>query len=203
MSGEEVVRFLSSPSTSSSRMIFSPRPSSSRRDSGSRGRVEGEARGGALASRFSERRRGRVTTRLSSAPLSVGWPLPVPDRRAGSPTRCARSPCVPGRPRQIGAAPGAKDINYNWMEPARTIKIRVDQDPTRLVGLSSQDLAQALNTGPDRRDSHADAQRHLSRRRAGTRPRPSSACRWPPSERFPDPAVERTDCSPEPDRLRR
>jgi multidrug efflux pump subunit AcrB len=31
------------------------------------------------------------------------------------------------------------------MEPARTVRIRVDQDQTRLLGLSSQDLAQALN----------------------------------------------------------
>jgi multidrug efflux pump len=32
------------------------------------------------------------------------------------------------------------------MEPARTLRIRVDQDRARLVGLSSQDLALALNT---------------------------------------------------------
>src|SRR4029077_5370654 len=36
--------------------------------------------------------------------------------------------------------------NYNWMEPARTVRIRVDQDQARLLGLSSQDLAQAINT---------------------------------------------------------
>src|SRR3984957_4150490 len=32
------------------------------------------------------------------------------------------------------------------MEPARTVKIRVDQDQARLLELSSEDLAQALNT---------------------------------------------------------
>src|SRR5690348_10982779 len=32
------------------------------------------------------------------------------------------------------------------MEPARTVRIRVDQDQARLLGLSSQDLALALNT---------------------------------------------------------
>ena len=32
------------------------------------------------------------------------------------------------------------------MEPARTIRIKVDQDQARLLGLSSEDLAQALNT---------------------------------------------------------
>ena len=42
--------------------------------------------------------------------------------------------------------PGARNVNYNWMEPARTVRIRVDQDQARLLGLSSEDLAQALNT---------------------------------------------------------
>ena len=46
----------------------------------------------------------------------------------------------------IGSAPGARNVNYNWMEPARTVRIRVDQDQARLLGLSSQDLAQSLNT---------------------------------------------------------
>ena len=32
------------------------------------------------------------------------------------------------------------------MEPARTVRIRVDQDQARLLGLSSQELAQSLNT---------------------------------------------------------
>ena len=42
--------------------------------------------------------------------------------------------------------PGARNVNYNWMEPARTVRIRVDQDQARLLGLSSETLAQALNT---------------------------------------------------------
>ncbi|HEX3417445.1 MAG TPA: efflux RND transporter permease subunit, partial [Stellaceae bacterium] len=40
---------------------------------------------------------------------------------------------------------GAENVNYNWMEPARTIRIRVDQDQARLLGLSSQQLALSLN----------------------------------------------------------
>jgi multidrug efflux pump subunit AcrB len=46
----------------------------------------------------------------------------------------------------MGAAPGARNVNYNWMQPARTVRIRVDQDQARLLGLSSQDLAQSLNS---------------------------------------------------------
>jgi len=46
----------------------------------------------------------------------------------------------------VGGNPDAANVNYNWMEPARTVRIRVDQDKARLLGLSSRDLAQSLNT---------------------------------------------------------
>ncbi|MBS1164598.1 MAG: family transporter [Proteobacteria bacterium] len=36
-------------------------------------------------------------------------------------------------------------INYDWMEPERTIQIHVDQDQARLLGLSSQQVSQAIN----------------------------------------------------------
>ncbi|GAA0604314.1 efflux RND transporter permease subunit [Craurococcus roseus] len=73
----------------------------------------------------------------------VGWPLQY---RVSGPE--------PGQVREIafrvaqavGAGAAVRNVNYNWMEPARTMRIQVDQDRARLVGLSSQDLAQALNT---------------------------------------------------------
>ncbi|HBZ70225.1 MAG TPA: ACR family transporter, partial [Deltaproteobacteria bacterium] len=46
----------------------------------------------------------------------------------------------------LGSAPGARNVNYNWMEPSRTVRIQVDQDQARLLGLSSQDLALSLNS---------------------------------------------------------
>jgi multidrug efflux pump len=73
----------------------------------------------------------------------VGWPLqyrvsgPDPDQVRTLAFKVAE---------ELGSAPGAANVNYNWMEPARTIRIRVDQDQARLLGLSSQDLAQSLNT---------------------------------------------------------
>ena len=45
----------------------------------------------------------------------------------------------------VGLAPGAVNVNYNWMQPGRTIKVRVDQDQARLLGLSSQEVALAVN----------------------------------------------------------
>jgi multidrug efflux pump subunit AcrB len=39
-----------------------------------------------------------------------------------------------------------RKVNFDWMEPARMVRIRVDQDQARLLGLSSQALASVLNT---------------------------------------------------------
>ena len=36
--------------------------------------------------------------------------------------------------------------NFDWIEPARQVRIRIDQDEARLLGLSSQALASVLNT---------------------------------------------------------
>jgi multidrug efflux pump subunit AcrB len=72
----------------------------------------------------------------------VGWPLqyrvsgPDPEKVRGIALQAA----------QIVAADGTvQKVNYNWFEPARTVQIRVDQDQARLLGLSSQELAQTLN----------------------------------------------------------
>ena len=73
----------------------------------------------------------------------VGWPLqyrvsgPQPDQVRAIAFKVADI---------LGADPDAWNVHYNWMEPARTVRIRVDQDEARLLGLSSQDLAQSLNT---------------------------------------------------------
>ena len=73
----------------------------------------------------------------------VGWPLQY--RVTGPDSERVRA--IAFDVAQImGSDPAAANVNYNWMEPARTIRIRVDQDQARLLGLSSQDLAQSLNT---------------------------------------------------------
>ena len=40
----------------------------------------------------------------------------------------------------------ARRVNFDWMEPGRKVRIRVDQDQARLLGLSSQSIAAVLNT---------------------------------------------------------
>ncbi|MBV8111646.1 MAG: efflux RND transporter permease subunit, partial [Hyphomicrobiales bacterium] len=72
----------------------------------------------------------------------VGWPLqyrvkgPDADQVRAIGFRVAEA---------LGSAAGAANINYNWMDPGRTVRIKVDQDQARLVGLNSQDLALWLN----------------------------------------------------------
>ena len=72
----------------------------------------------------------------------VGWPIQYrvsgrdPDEVRKIASRLAEL---------VGSAPGAVNVNYNWMQPGRTIKIRIDQDQARLLGLSSQEVALAVN----------------------------------------------------------
>ena len=46
----------------------------------------------------------------------------------------------------VAANPKAEKVNFDWIEPARQVRIRIDQDEARLLGLSSQALASVLNT---------------------------------------------------------
>jgi multidrug efflux pump subunit AcrB len=45
----------------------------------------------------------------------------------------------------LGANTQVKDVNFDWIEPSRKVRISIDQDQARLLGLSSQALAQVLN----------------------------------------------------------
>ena len=73
----------------------------------------------------------------------VGWPLQY--RVSGVDPEQVRAIAF-NVARILNDDPSARNVNYNWMEPARTVRIRVDQDQARLLGLSSEVLAQALNT---------------------------------------------------------
>jgi multidrug efflux pump subunit AcrB len=41
---------------------------------------------------------------------------------------------------------GVRDVNFDWMEPGRQVRIRIDQDQLRRLGLSSAAVASVLNT---------------------------------------------------------
>jgi multidrug efflux pump len=73
----------------------------------------------------------------------VGWPLQY--RVSGVEPEQVRAIAF-NVAKILNDDPSARNVNYNWIEPARTVRIRVDQDQARLLGLSSEALAQALNT---------------------------------------------------------
>ena len=73
----------------------------------------------------------------------VGWPLQY--RVSGTAPEQVRGIAFDVA-KLLSDASGARNVNYNWMEPARTVRIKVDQDQARLLGLSSAALSQALNT---------------------------------------------------------
>jgi multidrug efflux pump len=85
-----------------------------------------------------------VVSRLSALELGppVGWPLQY---RVSGPE--------PARVREIAyklsdiiaGDSRTEKISFDWIEPQRTLRMRVNQDQTRLLGVSSQVLAQSLS----------------------------------------------------------
>ena len=73
----------------------------------------------------------------------VGWPLQY---RVSGPD--------PSRVREIAfrlsevlaGHPDTRSINFNWIEPIRVLRVQVNQDEARILGVSSNDIAQTLNT---------------------------------------------------------
>ena len=87
----------------------------------------------------------QVVGRVSPLELGppVGWPVQY--RVLGQdPTRLR--PIAMQLADLIAANPGTRRTNFDWMEPERELHIRVDQEQARLLGLSSQAVATALNT---------------------------------------------------------
>ncbi len=45
----------------------------------------------------------------------------------------------------LGSDPWARQVNFDWIEPARVIRVHVDQDKARLLGVNSEELSGFLN----------------------------------------------------------
>jgi multidrug efflux pump subunit AcrB len=73
----------------------------------------------------------------------IGWPLQY--RVSGPDLNEVRD--IAFQVAQVVATDGrAQRINFDWTEPARQVRIRIDQDQARLLGLSSSSIAAKLNT---------------------------------------------------------
>jgi multidrug efflux pump subunit AcrB len=102
-----------------------------------------------------ERLRGKLETVLAEEfpgavgriyPLELGPPVgwPVQYRVSGQDMDEVREIAL--RLAQVMAtSPDVRRINFDWNEPARQVRIRVDQDEARRLGLSSATLAAVLN----------------------------------------------------------
>ncbi|NUU42636.1 efflux RND transporter permease subunit [Tardiphaga robiniae] len=84
-------------------------------------------------------------TRVSPLELGppVGWPVQY---RVSGPDAGMVREIAFKLAQVIAANPQANGVNFDWIEPARQVRIRVNQDKARLLGLSSQALAGVLNT---------------------------------------------------------
>ena len=84
-------------------------------------------------------------SRVSALELGppVGWPVQY---RVSGPDASKVREIAFKVAQLIAANPKAEKINFDWIEPSRQVRIRVDQDEARLLGLSSQALASVLNT---------------------------------------------------------
>ncbi len=92
-----------------------------------------------LAEEFPE-----VVARVSPLELGppVGWPVQY---RVSGPDKDAVARIALEVAQVVGANPETRHINYDWIEPARKLRVRVDQDQARRVGLSSATLGSVLN----------------------------------------------------------
>jgi multidrug efflux pump subunit AcrB len=85
-----------------------------------------------------------VVTRLSALELGppVGWPLQY---RVSGPEPAQVREIAYKLAAVVATDPRTEKISFDWIEPQRTLRMRVDQDQARLLGVSSQVLAQALS----------------------------------------------------------
>jgi multidrug efflux pump subunit AcrB len=72
----------------------------------------------------------------------VGWPLQY--RVSGPDIEQVREIAM-RLAQTVATSAGARHVNFDWMEPSRQLRIRVDQDQARMLGLSSQAVATLLN----------------------------------------------------------
>ncbi len=84
-----------------------------------------------------------LVTRI--APLELGPPVgwPVQYRVSGPDVEKVRDIAL-ALAAKIGENPSATRINFDWIEPSREVRVKIDQDKARLLGLSSRTLANAL-----------------------------------------------------------
>ena len=86
----------------------------------------------------------QVQPRISPLELGppVGWPLKF--RVSGADPMKVRE-IAQNFASLLGKTPNARNINFDWNEPSKVVRVEVDQDRARALGISSQTLSQTIN----------------------------------------------------------
>jgi len=86
-----------------------------------------------------------LVSRVSTLELGppVGWPVQY---RISGPEISQVRDIALKLAQVVAANQQVVHVNFDWFEPARQVRIQIDQDEARLLGLSSQALAGVLNT---------------------------------------------------------
>ena len=104
------------------------------KDVAARERLHDAARDGPCRT-IPQRGRARVAARAWAAGRLAGA---VSCQRSGPDAGARHRIAVAGI---VAGDADARHVNFDWMEPARMVRINIDQDQARLLGLSSQALA--------------------------------------------------------------
>ncbi|MGB7619537.1 MAG: efflux RND transporter permease subunit, partial [Pseudolabrys sp.] len=86
-----------------------------------------------------------LVSRVSTLELGppVGWPVQY---RVNGPEIAQVRDIALKLAQVVAKNPQVVHVNFDWFEPARQVRIQIDQNEARLLGLSSQALAGVLNT---------------------------------------------------------
>ena len=86
----------------------------------------------------------QVLARVSPLELGppVGWPLKF---RISGPDPMKVRELAQSFASVLGNSPNAHNINFDWNEPSKVVRVEVDQDRARALGISSQALSQTIN----------------------------------------------------------
>ena len=72
----------------------------------------------------------------------VGWPIQY---RVRGPDKDEVTQIAQRLAQVIAANPETRRVNFDWMEPARQLRLKIDQDQARQLGVSSATIAQVLS----------------------------------------------------------
>jgi multidrug efflux pump subunit AcrB len=86
-----------------------------------------------------------LTSRVTALEMGppVGWPIKY--RVSGDDAAKVRTIAYQVAD-AVGTDPATREINLDWNEPVKTMRLNIDQDAARLVGVTSETLARAVRT---------------------------------------------------------